>query len=66
MSKQAKSSFKVGRGKGKLLLGIVDPDIADEDVVLALVGETRSKSDFKVGKAKSAFRVGRAKAVIST
>jgi len=66
MSKQAKSSFKVGRGKGKTLLGVFDPDVFDPDVFLALTGDTQAKSDYKVGRTKSNYKVGQTKAMVST
>ena len=51
----------MGKLKAITLLGIADPDIDDEDVVLALSGKAVTKSDFSVGKAKSNFQPGRAR-----
>ena len=52
--------------KAILLLGIGDPDIVDEKIVLALSGDAVAKSDFVVGVAKSNFRRGRARSSFKT
>lgn len=52
--------------KAFLLLGVADPDIVDETVVLALSGKAVAKSDFSVGEAKSTFQRGRARSSFET
>ena len=51
----------MGKLKAITLLGIADPDIVDQDVVLALSGNAHLESNFKVGKGKSSFQRGRAR-----
>jgi len=56
----------MGKLKAITLLGVADPDIVDEKIVLALSGDAVAKSDFVVGKAKSNFRRGRARSSFKT
>jgi hypothetical protein len=51
----------MGKAKAITLLGIADPDIVDEKIVLALSGEAHVKSNFTVGEAKSSFQPGRSR-----
>ena len=56
----------MGKLKAITLLGIADPDIVDENIVLALSGKAITKSDFSVGMAKSNFQHGRARSLSTT
>jgi len=51
------------RAKAIILQGIADPDVVDEDVVLAKSssGHGLAKSNFEVGRVKSDFLSGHAK-----
>lgn len=56
----------MGNLKAITLLGIADPDIVDENIVLALSGNAHAESNFKAGQAKSNFQRGRARSSFKT